>query len=145
VRALEVLEASGRSILSWRESREPAVVDAATATRILVDPDSTMLAARIDARAAAMLEGEAEPEVRALLALHLDPQLPAMKAIGVPEVTALVEQRLSADEALVRLQAATRQYAKRQRTWFRNQTGADWRRVGHLPDAAADIAALIGG
>jgi len=64
--------------------------------------------------------------VRALLALNLDPDLPAMKAIGVREITAFLNGTLSREEAIERASIATRQYAKRQSTWFRNQLSADW-------------------
>lgn len=66
-------------------------------------------------------------EVRALLALDLDPALPAMKAIGVREVSAFLAETMSREEAIERSVIATRQYAKRQSTWFRNQLGEDWR------------------
>jgi len=72
-----------------------------------------------------MFAGGAVEEVRALLALGLDPSLPVMKAIGVPEIAAMLRGELSQAEAVERAVIATRQYAKRQRTWFRNRM-ADW-------------------
>jgi tRNA dimethylallyltransferase len=76
-----------------------------------------------------MLEGGALEEVEALLALNLDPGLPAMKAIGVREIAAWLRGDIAREAALARSVIATRQYAKRQRTWFRGRM-AGWRWVG---------------
>jgi tRNA dimethylallyltransferase len=76
-----------------------------------------------------MVEEGAKAEVEALLALDPDPSLPAMKAIGVREMAAVLGGGCTMDEAIARAKAATRQYAKRQATWFRNQMGPDWRRL----------------
>ena len=73
-----------------------------------------------------MAEGAVE-EVRQLLSMDLPPSLPAMKAIGVREIAAMLDGTISAEDAAERAKAATRQYAKRQRTWFRNQFGPEWR------------------
>ena len=72
-----------------------------------------------------MFASGAVEEVQALLALELDPSLPAMKAIGVPEIAAMLAGEIEEDIAIERAVIATRQYAKRQRTWFRNRM-ADW-------------------
>jgi tRNA dimethylallyltransferase len=85
VRALEVHDASGRSILSWQEERGRPLVDAASARLLVLAPDRKRLAERIDRRFDAMIAGGALEEVRTLLKLGLDPALPAMKAIGVAE------------------------------------------------------------
>jgi tRNA dimethylallyltransferase len=77
-----------------------------------------------------MAQSGAVEEVRQLLALRLDPALPAMKAIGVNEIAALLRGEFSLEEAIERASAATRQYAKRQETWLRHQLGDDWERVG---------------
>jgi tRNA dimethylallyltransferase len=128
VRALEVLEASGRSILDWQAGKAEALVDPDGAERILLDPDRKQLAARIGRRFDRMIGEGGAAEVEALLSLRLDPALPAMKAIGVREIAAALGGELTMDEAVERAKAATRQYAKRQGTWFRNQTGPKWRR-----------------
>lgn len=130
VRALEVLEVSGRSILSWREGRGRPLVDVASARLLVLAPNRKRLAERIDRRFDAMLARGALEEVRKLLELGLDPALPAMKAIGVRELAAVIDGTISLEEASVRAKAATRQYAKRQSTWFRNQFGPEWRRIG---------------
>ena len=89
-----------------------------------------------------MVEAGALDEVRALLALDLDPALPVMKAIGVPELAGYLRGLSSRDEALERAKAATRQYAKRQETWFRNQLGPDWQRIESI-DAALSAEATL--
>jgi tRNA dimethylallyltransferase len=129
VRALEVLEASGRSILAWQAEASDALVDPAGAEMILLEPDRQLLVERIERRFDRMIEEGAQAEVEKLLALGLDPSLPAMKAIGVREIAAALDGRLSIGEAIERAKAATRQYAKRQATWFRHQMGSEWRRL----------------
>jgi tRNA dimethylallyltransferase len=129
VRALEVMEASGRSILAWQAGVAEAVLDPAGTEMILLEPDRKLLVERIERRFERMVEEGAKAEVEALLALDPDPSLPAMKAIGVREMAAVLGGGCTMDEAIARAKAATRQYAKRQATWFRNQMGPDWRRL----------------
>ncbi len=128
VRALEVLDASGRSIRDWQAERGTPLVDAATARRIVIEPDRTELARRIDGRFVKMIDGGAMEEARAFARLGVAPSMPAAKAIGLRELIAADAGTVSLDEAIERAQAATRQYAKRQMTWFRNQMGAEWER-----------------
>ncbi|WP_274424567.1 tRNA (adenosine(37)-N6)-dimethylallyltransferase MiaA [Chelativorans sp. YIM 93263] len=129
VRALEVHDSSGTPISEWQARHSAPVVDTQAARKLILAPDRALLAKRIEARFDRMIEQGALEEVRALLALDLSPSLPAMKAIGVPELSAVIRGEMSADEAITRAKAATRQYAKRQMTWFRNQLGPDWLRV----------------
>lgn len=129
VRALEVLEASGRSILAWRADRGRPVVDRDTARFLQIRPAREALVRRIDARFDRMIEGGVLDEVKALAGLKLDPTLPAMKAIGFRELQAALEGRMEMAEAIERAKIATRQYAKRQATWFRHQLGPEWRKV----------------
>jgi tRNA dimethylallyltransferase len=129
VRALEVLEASGRSILHWQETRSAPLIDRAGARFLVVEPEREALKARIDERFDSMIERGALEEVRTLAALALDPALPAMKAIGVPELRAALAGEIGFTEAIDRAKTATRQYAKRQGTWFRHQLGTEWKRV----------------
>lgn len=117
-RALEVLEATGRSLATFQGTRAP-LVDPAGFDFIALDPPRDTLNARIDARAEAMLDGGAVEEVRRLLARGLDPALPVMKAIGVPEIAGLLRGETDRAGAAEALAAATRRYAKRQRTWLR--------------------------
>lgn len=129
VRALEVFEMSGRSILDWQGERSAPIVDAGKARKIVLSPDRERLRANIDGRFDEMIAKGAMDEVRALLARNLSPSLPAMKAIGVRELGEVLEGRLELPVAIERAKAATRQYAKRQDTWFRNQLPADWERL----------------
>ena len=129
VRALEVLEATGRSIAVFQSATGPAVIAPERAERIVVLPDRAALAARIDRRFGQMLELGAVEEVKALLALNLSPAMPVMKAIGVPQIAAMLAGEMSEAEVVGRGAAATRQYAKRQMTWFRNQLDESWQRI----------------
>ncbi len=128
-RALEVLETSGRSIRDWQANQGKSLVDAATAQKIVIEPDRETLRLRIAARFDAMIANGAREEVRSLVRLNLDASLPAMKAIGVPELSAHERGEMSLEDAIAHAKIATAQYAKRQSTWFRNQFGADWRRL----------------
>ena len=128
-RALEVLDASGRSIRHWQSQVSAPLVDPATATRFVIDIDRALLHQRINERVERMVEQGAIEEVRRIRALGLDPALPAVKAIGVPEFGAFLDGTSGLAESVSKVQAATRQYAKRQLTWFRNQLGAEWTRL----------------
>ncbi|RWM78937.1 MAG: tRNA (adenosine(37)-N6)-dimethylallyltransferase MiaA [Mesorhizobium sp.] len=129
VRALEVLDASGRSILEWQAARGRPLIDRASTRFFVIEPDRAELVERIEARFDRMLEKGALDEVRRLTELGLDPDLPAMKAIGVRELQAAMAGELSFPEAIERAKIATRQYAKRQATWFRHQLGPEWLRL----------------
>ena len=130
LRALEVLEASGRSILAWqKDGGGLPLIDRNSARFIVIEPERPLLVERIGQRFARMVEQGAIDEVKALLALKLDAQLPAMKAIGVRELGMVIEGRIPLAEAVLLAAIATRQYAKRQATWFRNQLGPEWQRL----------------
>lgn len=134
VRALAVLAATGRSLASYQEGRQPGLLAGYQLERIVLDPARAVLRARIADRFERMMENGAVEEVRRLRARDLDPSLPAMKAIGVREIGDFIDGRSSRAQVIERAVTATRQYAKRQRTWFRNRMGDwDWRD----PDAAA--------
>ena len=120
-RALEVVLATGRSILQWHEANMPARVDAALAAKVFLMPDRDVLLRRIDARFDAMMAAGAMDEVRALAERHLDPNLPAMKAHGVPWLIRHLNGEIALAEAIEGGKRDTRQYTKRQATWFRNQ------------------------
>jgi len=120
-RALEVVLATGRSIVQWHEANMPASVDAARAVKIFLMPDRDALLRRIDARFDAMMAAGALDEVRALAARHLDPSLPAMKAHGVPWLIRHLKGEIALAEAVAGGKRDTRRYTKRQATWFRNQ------------------------
>ena len=120
-RALEVVEATGRSLTSWHRDGLPPLLPPGQFRALFLDPDRDELYARIDARFAAMLESGALAEVAALAARKLDPLLPAMKAHGVPALMAHLRGEVTLAEATATGRADTRHYAKRQFTWFRHQ------------------------
>jgi tRNA dimethylallyltransferase len=120
-RALEVMLATGRSILEWQQDTDPSDANPQPAVKIFLSPDRSELASRIDARFDAMIAAGAIEEVRALMARNLDPSLPAMKAHGVPWVIRQLKGEITLAEAVEGAKRDTRQYTKRQATWFRNQ------------------------
>jgi len=120
-RALEVVLATGRSILDWHEVGHPASVDLARAAKVFLMPDRDELLRRIDARFDAMMAAGALDEVRALAMRNLDANLPAMKAHGVPWLLRHLKGEISVAQAVEHAKLETRQYTKRQATWFRNQ------------------------
>ena len=129
LRALEVVMATGYSISSFQGRGGPVIVDPAHARCIVLEPERAVLHARINARFAKMVEEGALDEVRELISLKIPAQHPAMKAIGVAPLADHIEGGSSLAEAIERSSAATRQYAKRHMTWFRNQLGEPWQRA----------------
>ena len=120
-RALEVLEATGRSLADWHRDGMPAILDPDEALKIFLAVDRDELHRRIDARFDAMLAAGALDEVRALAARGLDPMLPAMKAHGVPWLRRHLAGEISLEAAAEGGKQDTRRYTKRQVTWFRHQ------------------------
>ncbi|WP_409192367.1 tRNA (adenosine(37)-N6)-dimethylallyltransferase MiaA [Bradyrhizobium sp. RDM4] len=120
-RALEVIEATGRSLLDWHREGEPPLLPKDSFRAVFLSPERDELYARIDARFDAMLGAGAVREIERLVARRLDPLLPAMKAHGVPALMRHLRGELSLDEAASIGSADTRHYAKRQFTWFRHQ------------------------
>lgn len=131
VRALEVVESTGKPIAHWQgRGKKPLIGEGVRVERHLIMPERATLHERIDRRFDQMLYAGAVEEARAFLDRGLDGSLPAMKAIGLRELGASLAGAISLDEARERAKAATRQYAKRQVTWFRHQTGANWTQTG---------------
>jgi tRNA dimethylallyltransferase len=128
VRALEVLEATGRPIRDFQTGEGPKIVAPGRVRRIVLAPERARLNANIERRFATMMDEGAVAEVEALLALDLSPELPLAKAIGVREIGDYIRGAASRDSAIERASAATRRYAKRQMTWFRNRFDAGWER-----------------
>jgi tRNA dimethylallyltransferase len=124
-RALEVVRSTERTLKHWQAERAGGIGNAVQLVPLVLLPPRDRLFARCDARFAAMIETGQE-EVAALVARDLDRALPVMRAIGVAEFSALLAQKVSKSEATETGQIATRQYAKRQFTWFANQTPKDW-------------------
>jgi tRNA dimethylallyltransferase len=120
-RALEVVLATGRPLKDWQDDEAPAILDISRAAKIFLMPDREELLRRIDARFDAMIAAGALEEVRALAARRLDPELPAMKAHGVPWLIRHLKGEMTLTQAAVEAKRDTRQYTKRQATWFRNQ------------------------
>ena len=133
IRAWEVFAATGVSLTDWRSTGRPAVAPGGW-TGVALAPPRAGLYARCDARLDAMVAGGALEEVRALMARDLDPELPAMKAVGVRELAAAIRGETTLEEALEAAKRETRRYAKRQMTWQRGQMTA-WPRITVLdPD-----------
>ncbi|WP_420559239.1 tRNA (adenosine(37)-N6)-dimethylallyltransferase MiaA [Tepidicaulis sp.] len=126
-RALEVLEATGKPISHWQKQKGAPLFDGASAGFVL-DPDRTWLRARIDRRFDQMIGEGALDEVAALFERGLSPDLPAMKALGVPPLLAHIAGELGLEAAIEQAKTQTKQYAKRQSTWFRHQM-ISWKRL----------------
>ncbi len=126
-RAWEVLAATGRGLADWQSDTPPAVLPLANAEAIVLDPDVSWLNARIDRRFAAMLADGALDEARANLP-DWNPNLPSSRAIGATELIAHLRGATTLNDAAAAATLASRQYAKRQRTWFRSQMNG-WRRI----------------
>jgi len=149
-RALEVVRATGRPLKSWQADKVGGIGDAVDLRPLVLLPPRDWLHARCDARFAAMFSDPGIAEVRALLARHLPAVAPVMRAIGVREIAAFLEGSLDREAALEAGRIATRQYAKRQYTWFSRQPPAAWPRFTEaldcdaLPDALARLGLAEG-
>ncbi len=136
IRALEVIDATGISLSAWQRIAGSPLIDLAEAKRIVLSVDRTELRARIARRFARMVEEGALDEVRRLDERGLDPALPALKAIGVPQLAAFLAGQIPLEAAIARAVILSGQYAKRQDTWFRNRF-ADWPKMS--PEAARQM------
>jgi tRNA dimethylallyltransferase len=125
IRAWEVLEATGRPLAEW-QAEDGGEAAPYRFLCIALMPPREALHAACDGRFLSMLEAGALDEVRALLELDLDPDLPVMKALGVPELAAHLHGAVPLETAVVQAQQATRRYAKRQMTWLRTQMPRDF-------------------
>lgn len=126
-RAWAVWAHTGRALTDWTADTTP-LLEPGSWTGQVIEPDRAALYARCDRRVAQMVEQGALEEVRALTARGLSPDLPAMKAVGVREFAAHLAGATTLEQAVEATRQATRNYAKRQLTWFRNQTPG-WARV----------------
>ena len=125
VRVISVLRATGKSLAYWQDRGQVGQLDDFSLEKIVVDPGRDVVRERIAQRFVMMMSQGADEEVQQILALGLQKNLPAMKAIGVREISQLLSGELSPEEAIERAITASHQYAKRQRTWFRKQM-SDW-------------------
>ena len=142
-RALEVRRSTGRTLAEWQAEKTGGIAGDVELHPAILLPPRAWLYERCDRRFVQMMEEGAVGEVEALLARNLDPALPVMRAIGVREIARYIQGHLSRDEAIVAGQAATRQYAKRQFTWFRRQPPAEWLRVESESFSTSDIFVSI--
>jgi tRNA dimethylallyltransferase len=133
-RALEVVRSTGRPLKAWQTHKEGGIADRISLTPMILRPPRDWLLARCDRRFALMMAQGAVAEVEVLLARRLDPALPVMRAIGVPEIAAMLNGDSDMDRCIASGSLATRQYAKRQYTWFTNQPPPDWPRITEIID-----------
>jgi tRNA dimethylallyltransferase len=126
-RALAVAQTTGRALSDWQADTRP-LLSPGSWRGVVLEPSRDALYARCDARLANMIDAGALDEVRALTARDLSPALPAMKAVGLRELAAHLSGETTLPHALAEARQATRRFAKRQLTWFRNQT-PDWPRI----------------
>jgi len=127
LRAHAVAIATGRSLTEWQNDTRPSLAPGSW-KGVVLDPPRAELYARCDARLGVMVQNGALEEVAAMEARGLSPALPALKALGYRELAAHLRGEITLDQALDAARQETRRYAKRQLTWFRNQT-PDWERV----------------
>ena len=129
-RALEVVRSTGRTLAAWQDAKNGGIGGAVRLVATVLLPERDWLMARCDARLETMFDEGAVEEVARLLARGDIPlAAPIRRAIGVPEIAAMLGGTMTRAAALAAAQVATRQYAKRQYTWFRNQPPATWARI----------------
>ncbi|WP_181159918.1 tRNA (adenosine(37)-N6)-dimethylallyltransferase [Sandaracinobacter neustonicus] len=132
-RALEVMRATGQSLAQWQAAPpQGGLLGQVELRPLVIDIPRDLLVQRIDRRIEAMWQSGALEEVRRLAARNLSQTLPVMRAIGVPPLLALLRGEVQVAEMIERWRLDTRQYAKRQATWARNQTGG-WPRIVTRP------------
>ncbi|AHA28096.1 tRNA (adenosine(37)-N6)-dimethylallyltransferase MiaA [Candidatus Liberibacter americanus] len=133
-RALEIFMFSGKSITEfWKESSNP-VIPVKHTYKIIILPKRCELKKRISKRFKQMLDTGAIDEVKNLMAMNLDPDLPIIKVIGVRHIISLLRGEISYEDTLEKGIIATNQYAKRQITWFNHQLNDDWHRISCVYD-----------
>jgi tRNA dimethylallyltransferase len=143
MRALEVVRSTGKSLTDWQGARSGGIGDAVRLVPMILLPPRDWLAERCDARFEMMFE-HGQDEVAALMARDLAPVLPVMRAIGVPEIMAYRCQRSQESHTKESGKLATRQYAKRQYTWFRRQLPENWpRHIESLNNVSIDKLAIL--
>jgi tRNA dimethylallyltransferase len=129
-RALEVVRSSRRTLAEWQVDRQGGIGEEVTLLPLILLPPRDWLEQRCFDRADAMLREGLVEEVEALLTrTDIAPSAPVMRAIGIPEIIRMAQEGLTQHELIVALRLATLQYAKRQYTWFRNQSPDDWQRT----------------
>ncbi|MHC5306968.1 tRNA (adenosine(37)-N6)-dimethylallyltransferase MiaA [Bartonella sp. LJL80] len=129
IRALEVFDATAKTLSWWQQQKSEPLLDEEEIQKYLLLPERESVYQRINQRFDHMVEQGALDEVRLLAKMELDPLLPAMKAIGVPEFLAVLSGQQPLESAIETAKMQTRRYAKRQMTWFRHQIDSHWNRV----------------
>jgi tRNA dimethylallyltransferase len=145
-RALEVVRSTGRALAAWQAEKKGGIRDAVVLRPLVLLPPRPWLHERCDERLEKIFSDEGIEEVRSLLERRLPEFAPVMRAIGVREIAAFLHGEETRDEALAAGRIATRQYAKRQFTWFRRQPPADWPRFEKALDGGTmgEALALLG-
>src|SRR5690606_20717055 len=142
-RALEVVRSTGRPLAHWQSERVGGIGGLIALHPALLLPDREVLYPRCDIRFERMLASGAIEEVEALLARNLPPLSPVMRAIGVSEITGFLRGEWSREEAAEKGKIATRQYAKRQYTWFRHQPPATWPRISEKDFSIEELFEIL--
>jgi len=148
-RALEVVRSTGRPLSEWQKERSGGLSGEVDLVPLVLLPPRDWLYQRCDRRFEEIMSDEGVEEVRSLLERRLNPMLPAMRAIGVREIADFLSGELSREQALAAGRTATRQYAKRQYTWFSRQPPAHWPGFtepldcGGMANALADLDARL--
>jgi tRNA dimethylallyltransferase len=145
-RALEVVRSTGRTLEAWQAEKVGGIGNEVALAPLILLPPRDWLHARCDERFEKIFLEKGVEEVRLLLKRRLPALAPVMRAIGVKQIAAFLHGEMDRAQALAAGQAATRQYAKRQYTWFRRQPPADWARFADALDCGAvpDALALLG-
>jgi tRNA dimethylallyltransferase len=132
-RALEVVRSTGHPLGYWHARRTGGIASTVDLRPLILVPPRDWLVGRSDARFLGMVESGAVDEVERLLMRRLNPDLPVMRAIGVREISAWLHGEMTRAETVEAGRLATRQYAKRQYTWFRHQAPESWPRLEDTP------------
>lgn len=144
-RALEVVRSSGKPLDHWHAHMAGGIAGGIRLHPLVLLPPRDWLYERCERRFQIMLDRGAKNEVLDLIDRKLSPDCPVMRAIGVPEISAWIAGSQTIDEAQAQATTATRQYAKRQYTWFRNQSPDHWNRWNEIinNDNLDDIVRLL--
>lgn len=143
-RSLEVVRSTGKSLIQWQYEKSGGIGDTITLHPLILLPGRDWLYERCDRRFGLMLERGAIEEVKQLLARELSPDMPVMRAIGVPEIAAYLRGDVTKEDIIISGSQATRNYAKRQFTWFRRQPPAHWQRIeSHNCNIQDNFASLL--
>ena len=145
-RALEVVRSTGRTLAAWQAEKQGGIGEAVALRPLVLLPPRAWLHERCDERFEKILSDDGIAEVSSLLERRLPALAPVMRAIGVREIAGFLHGALTREQALAAGKIATRQYAKRQYTWFRRQPPADWSRFEAALDPAnrGEALALLG-